>query len=514
MQPALELKGIVKRFTDVLANDHTNLTVAHNEVHALLGENGAGKSTLMHVLYGSYEPDAGEILIDGKLAHFNSQRQAIERGIGMIHQDFMLVRSFTVVENIVLGLDDDRYGILDLNHAAKRIRELSDHYGLGVDPWARVEHLPVGVQQRVEILKLLYRQARILILDEPTAVLTPKEVERLLKTLRSLAAEGRSVIIVTHKLHEIMEVADQVTILRDGKTIACVAKHATSETELARMMVGRDVDLKISRSDYKRGQPSLCVSNLHVRDDRGELTVRGVDLTVHEGEIVGIAGVDGNGQSELVESLMGLRHVEQGHVEMDGTDITHAAPAEVGAMQLFYVPADRRGVGTISTLDIDANAILGQQRGFSKLCHLFLDRPKIRTYAKELVARFGIRTPGIRFPAEKLSGGNLQKLILGREIMRNPHMLIVEQPTRGLDVGAIEMIWAELLKVREQGKGILLVSAELEEIRNLADRILVMYGGRIMGELAPEEATDETLGLMMAGLTVTDAKAAQGAAYA
>jgi len=514
MQPALELKGIVKRFTDVLANDHTHLTVGHNEIHAVLGENGAGKSTLMHVLYGSYKPDAGEILIDGKVVTFTSQRQAIAHGIGMIHQDFMLVRNFTVVENVVLGLDGEGGGKLDLNHAARRIRELSDRYDLGVDPWARIEHLSVGVQQRVEIMKLLYRQARILILDEPTAVLTPKEVDMLLKTLRSLATEGRSVIIVTHKLHEIMEVADQVTILRDGQTIACVAKDETSEAELARMMVGRDVALKIRRTSMNRGHPSLVVSNLHVRDDRGELIVRGVDLTVHEGEVLGIAGVDGNGQSELVESLMGLRPVEQGSVEMDKTDITHATPAERSEKKLFYVPADRRGVGSISTLNIDANAILGRQHQFSRFWRLFLDRPKIHAYAKELVARFDIRTPGIDFPAEKLSGGNLQKLILGREIMRNPHLLVVEQPTRGLDVGAIEMIWGQLLEVREQGKGILLVSAELEEIRNLCDRILVMYAGRIMGELKPQEATDETVGLMMAGMSITEAKAAQGEAYA
>ena len=503
MRPAVELKGIVKRFPGVLANDHTSLSVAPGEVHALLGENGAGKSTLMQILYGSFQADEGEILLDGHPALFAGQRDAIQSGIGMIHQDFMLVRPFTVVENVVLGLGAGRGGIIDLAGAAARIEDLSRRHGLNVDPWARIEHLPVGVQQRVEILKLLYRDARVLILDEPTAVLTPQETSTLLATLRSLAAEGRSIIIVTHKLHEIIEVADRVTIMRDGRTVATLDKHATTEAELARLMVGRDVALKVHRSPLRRGEPLLAVRELAVEDDRGEPAVRGIDLTLHAGEIVGIAGVDGNGQSQLVEALMGLRPAVGGSVAMEGAQMTDWPPVRRMSRGIAYVPADRRGVGSVGTLAIEDNAVLGGQRDFARAGGILRDRARSRSHAQSLVGRFGVRTPGIRFPAGKLSGGNLQKLILGREIMRGPKLLVVEQPTRGLDVGAIEAIWAELLAAREQGKGILLISAELEEIRNLADRILVIYGGRFMGELSPEEASDQTIGLMMAGIAAS-----------
>ena len=503
MRPAVELNGIVKRFPGVLANDHASLTVMPGEVHALLGENGAGKSTLMQILYGSFQPNEGEIVLNGHPVRFDGQRDAIRRGVGMIHQDFMLVRPFTVVENVVLGLEAGRGGVLDLAGAAARIEELSQRHGLNVDPWARIEHLPVGVQQRVEILKLLYRDARVLILDEPTAVLTPQETTKLLATLRSLAGEGRSIIIVTHKLHEIIEVADRVTIMRDGRTVATVDKDATTEAELARLMVGRDVALTVQRSPLRKGGPLLTVRGLAVQDDRGEPAVRGVDLTLHAGEIVGIAGVDGNGQSQLVEALMGLRLVAGGTIAMEGEQITSQPPARRMSSGIAYVPADRRGVGSVGTMAIEDNAVLGGQREFSGAGGVLRDRTRSRGHAQALVARFGVRTPGIRFPAGKLSGGNLQKLILGREIMRGPKLLVVEQPTRGLDVGAIEAIWEELLAAREQGKGILLVSAELEEIRNLADRILVIYGGRFMGELSPEEASDETIGLMMAGVAVS-----------
>ncbi|MBE2274778.1 MAG: ABC transporter ATP-binding protein [Rhodobacteraceae bacterium] len=505
MLPAVELRGIVKRFANVLANDHASLSVLPGEVHALLGENGAGKSTLMQVLYGSYHADGGEILLDGSPVHFANQRAAIHAGIGMIHQDFMLVRPFTVAENVVLGLDgelqlyEEKRGILDLAGASRRIEELSTHHGLQVDAGARIEHLPVGVQQRVEILKLLYRNARILILDEPTAVLTPQETAKLLETLRSLAAEGRSIIIVTHKLHEIIEVADRVTIMRDGKTVATVAKEDTTEAELARLMVGRDVLLRVRKSPLKRGATLLTTQGLKVNDDRGEEAVSGIDLSVNAGEIVGIAGVDGNGQSQLVEALAGLRPVMGGQISMEGTDITHGTPACRKACGIAYVPADRRGVGSVGTLSIEDNSVLCNLGAFTGKFGVFRDRARSRSHARDLVARFGVKAPDIRFPAGKLSGGNLQKMILGREIMQQPKLLIVEQPTRGLDVGAIEGVWAELLKVRDSGQGILLVSAELEEIRNLADRILVIFEGRFMGELRPEDADDETIGLMMAG---------------
>jgi simple sugar transport system ATP-binding protein len=506
MQPALEMRGIVKRFPGVLANNHASLELMPGEVHALLGENGAGKSTLMQILYGSYGADAGEILLDGRPVAFASQREAIRSGIGMIHQDFMLVRRFRVVENVVLGLEGER-GMVDLGSAAERVKAISERHHLGVDPWALIEGLPVGVQQRVEIVKLLYRDARILILDEPTAVLTPQETGKLLATLRALAADGRSVIIVTHKLHEIIEVADRITIMRDGRTVATVRTAETDEAELARLMVGRDVLLKVSRPAQRRGEPVLAIRGLHVADDRGAPAVRGVDLTVHAGEIVGVAGVDGNGQSQLVEAVMGLRPATGGEVTLAGETITAASPAERGDRGMAYVPADRRGVGSVATLGIDDNAILGGQRRFTRFGAIFRDRRRIARHAETLVARFGVRTPDVRFHAGQLSGGNLQKLILGREIMRDPLALVVEQPTRGLDVGAIEGVWAEILAVRSQGKAILMVSAELEEIRNLADRIVVLHAGAVMGELDPEEASDELLGLMMAGMMQPAARA-------
>lgn len=505
MKPALEMRAVVKRFPGVLANDNASLTLMKGEVHALLGENGAGKSTLMQILYGSYAADSGEILLDGRAVAFASQREAIRSGIGMIHQDFMLVRRFRVVENVVLGLESDR-SLLDLAGAAERVKAISDRHGLGIDPWARIEALPVGVQQRLEILKLLYRDARILILDEPTAVLTPQETRKLLATLRALAVDGRSIIIVTHKLHEIVEVADRITIMRDGRTVGTVDKAHTSETELARMMVGRDVLLKVRRPLMNRGDPVLAVRDLHVDDDRGEPAVRGVDLTVHAGEIVGVAGVDGNGQSQFVEAVVGLRPVGQGSVALAGQEVTQASPSQHTHLGMAYVPADRRGVGSVAALGIHDNAILGSQRRFAWLRAIFRDRRRIEDHARALVSRFGVRTPDVRFHAGKLSGGNLQKLILGREIMRSPLALVVEQPTRGLDVGAIELLWAEILAARSEGKAILLVSAELDEIRNLADRIVVFYGGTIMGEVPSPEASNELLGLMMAGMPLAAAR--------
>ena len=506
MEPKLKIRGVVKRFPGVLANDHANLTLMPGEVHALLGENGAGKSTLMQILYGSYGVDEGEILIDGQPVKFSSPREAIRCGIGMIHQDFMLVRDFRVVENVVLGLENP-HGLLDLSMAAARLKAISEQHQLEIDPWARIETLSVGVQQRVEIVKLLYRDARILILDEPTAVLTPRETAKLLTTLRALAADGRSIIIVTHKLHEIMEVADRITIMRDGRTVDTVDKAHTHEAELARMMVGRDVLLKVQRPIMPRGEPVLSMHGLYVDDDRGEPAVRGVDLTVHAGEIVGVAGVDGNGQSQLVEAMMGLRPTKQGEVALAGISVTQTSPAQRNDLGMAYVPADRRGVGSVASLGIDDNAILGSQRRLTCLQAVFCDRRRINEHAQKLVARFGVKAPDVRFHAGKLSGGNLQKLILGREIMRDPLALIIEQPTRGLDVGAIEGVWAEILTARSQGKAILMVSADLEEIRNLADRIIVFHGGAIMGELDSHEASDELLGLMMAGMKQSEARA-------
>ncbi|MEX2693022.1 ABC transporter ATP-binding protein [Rhizobium mongolense] len=499
MTPFLEMRNIVKRFPGVLANDHVSLAVGRGEIHAVLGENGAGKSTLMQILYGFYHRDEGDILIDGVPVAMDDPAEAIARGIGMIHQEFMLVRPFSVAENIVLGLRDTAGPMLDLATAIRKIRMLSDRHGLAVDPNALVEHLPIGVQQRVEILKLLYRDARLLVLDEPTAVLTPQEKDGLFVVLRGLAAEGRSIVIVTHKLHEIMDISDRVTVMRDGKVVASLKTSETSERELARLMVGRDVHLKVQKSPVKRGQPVLRVDDVHANDDSGRQMLRGISLDVHAGEIVGIAGVDGNGQSELAETILNLRRTIAGRVLMDGLDVTALTSAEHHERGLLYVPADRRRVGSVPDLSITENAMLGTQRKRTWFGGLLRNERDIEAHAKEVVRRFGVRTAGIHTPAGKLSGGNLQKLILGREIMREPRALVVEQPTRGLDVGAIETVWAELLAEREKGKAILLISAELEEILNLADRIAVIFEGRIMGVLDAAGATVETIGLMMAG---------------
>lgn len=496
----LEMRDIVKRFPGVLANDHVSLAVGHGEIHALLGENGAGKSTLMQILYGFYPRNSGEIRLDGVPVPLADTTEAIGRGIGMIHQEFMLVRSLTVAENIVLGLEGGRRGgRLDLAGVSARVRALSARHGLAVDPSARVEHLPIGVQQRVEILKLLYRDARLMILDEPTAVLTPQEKDGLFAVLRALAAEGRSVIIVTHKLHEIMDIAARVTVMRDGRVTACVKTAGTSERELARLMVGRDVELKAVRAPQRPGRAVLSVDGLSARDGAGLPRLSDVRLDVHAGEILGVAGVDGNGQPELAQALLGLRDTEAGAIRLDGTDISGRTTAERRRLGLAYIPADRRHVGSVPELSVADNAALGDQWRLTRARGLIRDDGAITRHAAELVRRFGVRGAGLGFPAGKLSGGNLQKLILAREITRDPLALVIEQPTRGLDVGAIETVWAEILAQRAAGKAILLISAELEEILNLADRIAVMFEGRIVGILPAAEADPETIGLMMAG---------------
>jgi len=491
------MRGIVKRFPGVLANDHVDLTVAAGEIHALLGENGAGKSTLMQVLYGFHRMDAGEIFIDGAPVTIDSPRDAIALGIGMVHQEFMLVQPFTVVENTVLGLKETSGPMLDLKRAVQKLQALSDRHHLAIDPGARVDSLPIGVQQRVEILKLLYRDARLLVLDEPTAVLTPQEKDQLFAVLRSLRADGRSIILVTHKLHEIMELADRVTIMRDGHAVTTVAAATSSADELARLMVGREVNLHIIKTPVRRAECVLCVTGLHVRDESGHEKVRGVDLEVYGGEIVGIAGVDGNGQSQLAEAIMHLRPIESGQVFLKGEEVTRLKVARHRGRGLAYVPADRRGVGSVAELSVAANSILGSQRARTR--GPFLDEAGIRRYAQTLITRFGVRSTGIDAPARKLSGGNLQKLILGRETLRGAAAMVVEQPTRGLDVGSIESVWKELLRERESGTAMLLISAELEELMNLADRIAVLFDGRIVGIVDAARVTVEELGVMMAG---------------
>jgi len=494
----LEMRNIVKRFPGVLANNNANLTIHAGEIHALLGENGAGKSTLMQILYGFHSMDSGEILIDGERVRLGSPKDAIALGIGMVHQEFMLVRRFSVVENTILGLRDGSSPLLDLQRASEKLKDLSNRHGLALDPAAKVESLPIGVQQRVEILKLLYRDARLLILDEPTAVLTPRERNQLFAILRRLREDGRSVVIVTHKLNEIMECADRVTVMRDGQVVATRMIGSTSEQELTRLMVGREVNLRVDKSNQKPGEPILQIKELRVGDETGREKVRGLSLEVRAGEILGIAGVDGNGQSELAEAVMHLREVKSGHVLLNGTDVTRLSVARHRTMGISYVPADRRHVGSVTEMSVADNAILGLQRKYTR--SLFRSFVDARESAEALVARFGIRSSGIDLAAGKLSGGNLQKLILGREIMRGSAALVVEHPTRGLDVGAVESVWRELLLARQEGKAILLISTELDELLNLADRIAVMFEGRIMGTVDPAVASVEEIGLMMAGI--------------
>jgi len=501
----LEMKSIVKRFPGVLANNNVSLTIQAGEIHALLGENGAGKSTLMQILYGFHAMDSGEILIDGEIVRLGSPRDAIALGIGMVHQEFMLVRRFSVVENTVLGLHEGG-ALLDLQRASQKLKDLSNRHGLALDPAAEVGSLPIGVQQRVEILKLLYRDARLLILDEPTAVLTPHEKNHLFAVLRKLREDGRSVVLVTHKLSEIMEIADRVTVMRDGQVVATRTIASTSGQELTRLMVGREVNLHADKSVQKPGAPILQIEELRVRDETGHEKVRGLSLEVHAGEILGIAGVDGNGQSELAEAVMHLREIQSGRVLLNGADVTRLSVARHRAAGISYVPADRRHVGSVTEMSIADNAILGLQRKHMR--SMFRGIRAARESALGLVARFGIRTAGIDFAAGKLSGGNLQKLILGREIMRSSAALIVEHPTRGLDVGAVEAVWGELLRARQEGKAILLISAELEELLNLADRIAVMFEGRIMGIVDAAGASVEVIGLMMAGITPGGAREA------
>lgn len=493
---AIDMQGVVKRFGPVLANDRVDFAVKPGEIHALLGENGAGKSTLMQILYGLYTADEGRILVDGRAVEIADPKHAIAAGIGMVHQEFMLVQPMRVIENVVLGTAGR---VFDLKSAADRLTRIAEHHGLAVDPWAKVEHLPIGVQQRVEILKLLYRQARVLILDEPTAVLTPAEKEGLFDTLRSLRAEGRSVVIVTHKLHEIMAVADRVSVMRAGRLLDTLAVGETSERDLARRMVGRDVVLRVEKPECRPGPVVLRVENLTLRDEAGRPKLRGVDLDLRAGEILGIAGVDGNGQSELADALSGLRRADGGAVILNGRLITRSATAARRAAGLGFVPADRRGTGSLTTLSIADNSVLGRLRPYTRLGGTVLDRAAIAKRATAIVDHFGVRTPGIDLPAGKLSGGNLQKLILGRELLGDPAVLIAEQPTRGLDIGSVEAVWRALLDARAEGKAILLISAELEEIMNLADRIGVMFEGQIVGVVDGPTATVEQIGLMMAG---------------
>ncbi len=497
-QLAVEMRHIVKRFPGVVANDRVTFSARKGEVHALLGENGAGKSTLMNILSGLYHPDEGDIYVDGRPVVFHSPRDAIRAGIGMVHQHFMLVPSQSVAENVVLGLRE--VGLtLNPRRIEAEVQRLGEQYGLPVDPRAKVWQLSVGEQQRVEIVKMLYRGARILILDEPTAVLTPQEAEQLFRTLRAMTAEGKTVIFISHKLDEVLSIADRITVLRGGRTVATVEAAGMTKVELARLMVGREVLFHVEKPPARPRGARLVMRDVRALDDKGIPALRGVSLTVRAGEIVAIAGVAGNGQRELAEVVCGLRPVVAGEIEVDGRPLANASPLEAIRAGVAYIPEDRTGTGTAPNLSVAENLALKGYRVPPIGGRFFLNVATMYAQARELVARFDIATPSVHVPARKLSGGNLQKLILAREVARDPRLIVAAYPTRGLDVGATESVRQLLIRERDAGAAVLLISEDLDEIFMLADRIAVMYEGRIVGEMPAEEADLETVGLLMAG---------------
>jgi general nucleoside transport system ATP-binding protein len=498
-EPVLEMRGITKRFPGIVANDDVSLDVRKGEVHALLGENGAGKSTLMNILYGLYKPDEGEIRLQGKPAVFTSAKDAIRAGIGMVHQHFMLIPVMTVAENIVLGIEPVRDGVLlDERVAEERVRELSKQYGLAVDPTALIADITVGQQQRVEILKALYRGAEILILDEPTAVLTPQEATELFAIVRSLRADGKSIIFISHKLNEVLEIADRITVLRRGKKIETVPREGATEESLAKAMVGREVLLRVEKPKAQPGEPLLEVENLNVLDDRGIEKVRDVSFSVRAGEIVGIAGVDGNGQSELIDAIAGLRKRESGTIRVAGRSLEHASARDVLDAGLGHIPEDRQRRGLVLEFTIAENIALHDYANPPDAKWGWLFPHKLVERARTLIREFDVRGGGPLTRAGTLSGGNQQKVVAAREIARDPKVLIAAQPTRGLDVGAIEFLHRRLVEEREEGRAILLVSLELDEILSLSDRILVLYEGEIVGEHGAD-VSDAELGLEMLG---------------
>ena len=495
----LQMVDIVKRFPGVLANDHVNLTVKAGEIHALLGENGAGKSTLMRVLYGLYQPDDGQISIDGKPIRFESPADAIEIGIGMVHQHFMLVPSLTVVENVALGLKSSRGLLLDLDVVAARCAELSKRYGLNIEPDVYVWQLSVGEQQRVEIIKALYRGASLLVLDEPTAVLTPQEVSDLFVTLRELIAAGHSIIFISHKLHEVLAISENVTVLRNGKTVGTYQTDEMSKPELAQLMVGREIVEQIDHDTQSEASVRFEVRDLRVGGDRDNEAVCGVSFKIHSGEILGIAGVSGNGQRELAEALSGLRPIIGGQVFLDGDDIANKKPAEITEAGVAFIPEGRNQHGVIGDFSVVENMIL---RDFKKppfAKGIFFDQDKARAHVDALVDSYQIKTPTTDTPVKNLSGGNVQKLILARELSRDPIVLIAAQPTRGVDIGATEYIHEQMIRQRDSGTATLMISEDLDEIRSMSDRIAVMYEGELMGIVDAQSASTEELGLMMAG---------------
>lgn len=496
---AVEMAGITKRFPGIVANDQISIKVKKGEIHALLGENGAGKSTLMNILFGLYQPDEGEIYIHGERVTIDGPNRAIRLGIGMVHQHFKLVDPFTVTENIILGEEPVRGILIDAKKARERVTALSKQYGLNVDPDAKIEEISVGMQQRVEILKILYRGAEILIFDEPTAVLTPQEIEGLLEIMRNLVKEGKTILLITHKLKEIMAIADRVTIIRRGKVIDTMVTAEATPDLLAEMMVGRHVSFQVEKKPYHPGEVVLDVRGVTEENRRGKPRLNGISFSVRAGEIYGIAGVDGNGQSQLIEVLTGLKRAKEGEISFRGQRMTNKTAREVAELGVAHIPEDRQRRGLILDFTLSENMALKSYYKPSFRKGAFLSYDAMDEHAKGLVEAFDVRTAGIRSTARSLSGGNQQKAIIAREVDLDPVLMIAAQPTRGLDVGAIEYIHKRLVALREQGKAVLLISFELDEIMNLADRIGVIFNGQIVGEVTPAETNEQELGLMMAG---------------
>ncbi|MFR7024159.1 ABC transporter ATP-binding protein [Streptococcus pneumoniae] len=495
----IEMRDITKVFGGFVANDKINLHLRKGEIHALLGENGAGKSTLMNMLAGLLEPTSGEIAVNGQVVNLDSPSKAASLGIGMVHQHFMLVEAFTVAENIILGSELTKNGVLDIAGASKEIKALSERYGLAVDPSAKVADISVGAQQRVEILKTLYRGADILIFDEPTAVLTPSEIDKLMAIMKNLVKEGKSIILITHKLDEIRAVSDRVTVIRRGKSIETVEIAGATNADLAEMMVGRSVSFKTEKQASKPKEVVLSIKDLVVNENRGVPAVKNLSLDVRAGEIVGIAGIDGNGQSELIQAITGLRKVESGSIELKGDSIVGLHPRQITELSVGHVPEDRHRDGLILEMMISENIALQTYYKEPHSKNGILNYSNITSYAKKLMEEFDVRAASELVPAAALSGGNQQKAIIAREIDRDPDLLIVSQPTRGLDVGAIEYIHKRLIEERDNGKAVLVVSFELDEILNVSDRIAVIHDGKIQGIVSPETTNKQELGVLMAG---------------
>ncbi|WP_318615353.1 ABC transporter ATP-binding protein [Sporosarcina sp. YIM B06819] len=510
MEYVIEMLNIRKEFGNFVANDNITLQLEKGEIHALLGENGAGKSTLMNVLFGLYQPEGGEIKVRGKVTAITDPNVANNLGIGMVHQHFMLVENLTVTENIILGNEPKKRGMINIKDAAKKVADISKLYGLEVDPNAKIEDISVGMQQRVEILKTLYRGAEILIFDEPTASLTPQEINELILIMRKLIDEGKSIIIITHKLQEIMDVSDRVTVIRKGQGIGTVITAETNPEELATLMVGRQVTFKTEKGPAYPKEEVLRVENLVVNDYRGIPKVKGLNLSVRKGEIVGIAGIDGNGQSELIEAITGLRKVKSGKVFVNQKDVTGKKPRDITEMGIGHIPQDRHKHGLVLDFPVGYNVALQTYYKAPLSKNGIINYKLISAKANKIIETFDVRTRGEHELARALSGGNQQKLIIGREVDRNPDLLIAALPTRGLDVGAIEFIHKRLIEQRDNGKAVLLISFELDEVMNVSDRIAVIYDGQIVDTVIPEETSEQELGLLMAGQTTEDVARKEG----